>query len=54
MSLLDRNNLYRWVMSQTSPVNDFQQVKNIFQLKEDFIRIYSDESDEEYFHKVDV
>ena len=50
----DRNDLYRWVMSQKSPVNDFQQVKNIFELKEDFIKIYSDESDEEYFHKVDV
>ena len=41
-------------MSQKSPVNDFQQVKNIFELKEDFIKIYSDENDEECFHKVDV
>ena len=41
-------------MSQKLPVNNFEWIKNIFQFNEDFIKNYNEESDEGYFHEVDV
>ena len=32
------NHLYRWAMSQKLPVNVFEQIKDISQLNEDFIK----------------
>ena len=50
----DVNNLYRWAMSQKFPVNNFEWMKDIFQLNYDFIKNYNEESDEGYFLEVDV
>ena len=50
----DANNLYRWSMSQKLPANNFEWIKDTFQFNEDFIKIYDEESDEEYFLEVDV
>ena len=50
------NNLYRWVMAQKVPENDFKDlwVKDISELNEDFIKSYNDECDEGYLLEVDV
>ena len=37
----DANNLYGRAMSQKLPVNNFEWIKNIFQLNEDFIKSYN-------------
>ena len=50
----DVNNLYGWAMSQKLPVNNFEWIKDISQLNEDFIKNYNEESDEGYFLEVDV
>ena len=50
----DVNNLYGWAMSQKLPVNKFEWVEDTSQFNEDFIKNYNEESDEGYFHKVDV
>ena len=50
----DVNNLYGWAMSQKLPVNNFEWIKDTSQFNEDFIKNYNEESDEEYFLKVDV
>ena len=50
----DVNNLYDWAISQKLPWNNFQLIKDTFQLNEDFIKIYNQESDEKYFLEVDV
>ena len=50
----DTNNLYGWAVSQKLPVNGFKWVENTSQFDEDFIESYDEESDEEYFLKVDV
>ena len=50
----DINNLYGWAMSQKLPVNGFKWVENTCQFDEDFIESYDEESDEEYFLKVDL
>ena len=50
----DINNLYGWAMSQKLPVNGFKWVENTCQFDEDFIKSYDEESDEEYFLKVDL
>ena len=41
-------------MSRKLPVNSFEWIKNTSQFMEDFIKNYSEESDEGYFLKVDV
>ena len=50
----DVNNLYRWTVSQTLPVNDFKWVEDISEFDESFIKSYNNESDEGYFFKVDL
>ena len=40
------NNLYGWVMSPKPRVNNFERIKDISQLNEDFIKNYNEESDE--------
>ena len=41
-------------MSRKLPVNSFEWIKNTSQFMEDFIKNYSEESDEGYFLEVDV
>ena len=41
-------------MSQKRPVNNLEWIKDNSQFNEDFIKNYNEESDEEYFLKVDV
>ena len=41
-------------MSQKLTVNNFERIKDTSQFNEDFIKNYNEESDEGYFHKVDV
>ena len=41
-------------MSRKLPVDGFQQIEDAFQINEDFIRSYNDESDEGYFLEVYV
>ena len=48
------NNLRGWAMSQKLPVNKFEWIAETSQFNEDFIKNYNEESDEGYFHKVDV
>ena len=50
----DVNNLYGWTMSQKLPVNNFEWIKDTSQFNEDFIKNYTEESDEGYFLEVDV
>ena len=50
----DVNNLYGWAMSQKLLVNKFQWIEDTFQLNEDFIKDYNEESDEGYFLEVDL
>ena len=44
LKYLDGENLYRWVMSEKLPVNDFEWVEDLSQFKEDFIWNYDEES----------
>ena len=48
------NNLYRWAMSQKTPVNNFEWIKDTSQFNKDFMKNYNKESDTEYFLEVDV
>ena len=48
------NNLYGWTMLQNFPVHKCEWIKDTFQFHKDFIKDYNKESDEGYFHKVDV
>ena len=50
----DVNNLYGWGILQEFPVNRFEWIRDTSKLIEDFIKSYNEESDEEYFLKVDV
>ena len=50
----DVNDLYRWAMSQKLQVNIFEQIKDISQFNEGFIKKYDEENDEEYFLEVDI
>ena len=47
----DVNNLYGWAMLQELPVNNFEWIKDTFQLNKEFI--YKEESVEGYFLEVD-
>ena len=51
---LDANNLYGWAMSQKFPVNGFEWVKDLSQVKENFIKNYDENSDKGYFLEVDA
>ena len=48
----DINDLYGWAMSQQLPVNNFEWIEETSQFNEDFIKNYSEESDEGYFLKL--
>ena len=41
-------------MSQEVPPIGFKKVENTFQFSKDFIKIYNEDSDEEYFLEVDA
>ena len=41
-------------MLQRLPVENFEWIEDTFQFNEDFIKNYSEESDEGYFFEVDV
>ena len=41
-------------MSQKLPVNNFESTEDTSQFNEDFIKSYTEESDERYFFEVDV
>ena len=49
----DVNNICEWAMSQKLPVNNFKWVEERSQFNEDFLKSYSDDSDEGYFLEVD-
>ena len=42
------------MMSQKVPVNNFEWIETTSQFNKDFIKIYNDQSDEEYFIELDV
>ena len=50
----DVNNLYGWAISQKLPINNFEWTKDASQFNEDFIKNYSEESDDGYFREVDI
>ena len=54
LTYLDANSLYGWAMSQKFSVNGFEWVEDLSQFKEDFIKNYDENSDEQYFLEVDV
>ena len=50
----DVNNLYGWAISQNSLVNGFNCFNNLSEFNEDFIKSYSEKSNEGYFFRNDV
>ena len=54
LEYLDANNIYDWAMSQPSPVDGFDWVKNLSKIDEDFIKSYDEDSDKGYIFYVDV
>ena len=50
----DVNNLFRWAISQTFPVDGFKLIENTSQVSKHFIENYNDDSDKGYFLEVDV
>ena len=50
----DVNILYSWAMLQKLPVDNFEWIKDTSQFNEDFIKNYTEKSDEGYFLEVDV
>ena len=54
LKLLDLNNLYGWEMSQKLPLNNVEWIEDTFQLNEDSIKSYNEESDEGCFLEVDI
>ena len=53
LKCLDVNNLQGWAMLQKIPVNKSEWIKDTSKFNEDFIK-KNEDSDEEYFLKVDV
>ena len=51
---LDANDLYRWPMSETLPVDGFKWVKKLSKFNDDFIKNYNENSDIRYFPEVYV
>ena len=54
LKFLDLNNLYGWEMSQKLPVNNVEWIEDTFQLNEDSIKSYNEESDEGCFLEVGI
>ena len=50
----DINNLYRWAMLQNLPVNNFKWVEETSQFKKDFLKIYNEDNNIEYFIEAHV
>ena len=50
----DVNNLYGWEMSKMLPVNNYEWIKDIYNVNEGFLKNYNEEIDEVYFLEVDV
>ena len=48
------NNLFGWAMPWKFPINNFEWIKDTSQFNENFIKIYNEESDKEYFFEADV
>ena len=48
----DINNLYGWAISQKLPGNNFEQIEDVSEFNEDFIKNYNEGSDERYFLEV--
>ena len=48
------DNLYDQVMLQKLPVNNFEWIKDTFQLNENFMKYYTEESNEGYFLEGDI
>ena len=51
---LDRNNLYRWAMSQKWPVNGFKWNKYTSKFNKNFIKNYDENSNKRYIFEEDV
>ena len=49
----DVKNLYKWIMSQKLPVNNFKWVKDISKFDESFTESYNKDIDKRYFLEVD-
>ena len=54
LEYLDVNNLYCCAMSQPLPADDFDWVKNLSKIDEDFIKHYDEDSDKGYIFDVDI
>ena len=54
LEYLDANNLYGWAMSEALPVDDFDQIKDVSKIDEDFLKSYDKDSDKVYILEVDV
>ena len=54
LEYLDANNLYGWAISEPLPVDDFDRVKDLSKIDEDFIKIYDKYSDKGYILEVDI
>ena len=54
LKCLHVNNLYRWAMPQKLQFDGFKQVQETSQFNENFIKIYSEDSNMRYFFHVDV
>ena len=50
----DVNNLYGWEMSQKLSARGFKWIEGLSEFNEDFIKSYSEKSNERYFIKADV
>lgn len=50
----DVNNFCGWAMSQKLIKGSFKWVENTYQFNKDFIENSNEDSDEAYFHEVDI
>ena len=48
------NNLFGWAMPWKFPINNFEWTKDTSQFNKNFLKIYNEESDKEYFFEADV
>ena len=48
------NNLYGCAISQKLPVNKFEWIEDTSPFNEEFIKNYNEESDKEYFYKINI
>ena len=51
---LDASNLYGWTIFQKFPIDSFEWVKKLSKFDESFVKDYVENSNEEYFLKIDV